>query len=135
MSRSLPDAVSAAYGAYPAPQRKALLGLREIILDVGEAMPGVGPVEEVLRWGQPSFVTPRTRAASTVRIDAVKGSTERYALYFICHTGLVDRFKELYPAEFTYEGNRALVFTVGETLPKAALRHCIGMALTYHLGK
>ena len=54
---------------------------------------------------------------------------------FICNSGLIEDFKELYKGEMNFVGNRSIVFNVGGRLPEAALRHCISLALTYHLRK
>ena len=104
-----------------------------LFLKVAGKTEGVGRIEECLKWGQPSFVTVKPKSGSTIRIDAVKGSDTRYAMYFICNTNLVERFRQHYPETFTYEGNRALVFDVSEPLPQEELKHCVAMALTYHL--
>lgn len=108
-----------------------LLALRDLILKTATETEGVGQIEETLKWGQPSFLTAKPKSGSTIRLDAVDDT--HYALYFICHTHLVDKFRELYPDAFTYNGNRALVFEIGQNLPVPELKHCIAMALTYHL--
>ena len=56
----------------------------------------------------------------------------RVAMHFICHTGLVERFRELYPATFQYAGKRSIVIDLGDDVDEGALSHCIAMALTYH---
>ena len=56
-------------------------------------------------------------------------------MYFHCLTTLVATFRELYPDELSFEGNRAIIFSEDEALPEDALRHCIALALTYHLNK
>jgi hypothetical protein len=109
--------------------------LRDIIYQVAALTDGVGAIDEVLRWQQPSYLTPETGSGSTVRIDAIKGQPDKYAMYFHCQTGLVDHFKTIYPKTFKYEGNRALIFDVADTLPEDELRHCVSLALTYHLKK
>jgi hypothetical protein len=43
--------------------------------------------------------------------------------------------KELYRGKMKFEGNRRIVFDVADRLPEEALRHCISLALTYHLRK
>jgi hypothetical protein len=53
-------------------------------------------------------------------------------MYFNCKTTLVDTFKTLFPNEFKFEGNRAIVFTESQVLPTDALAFCVGAALTYH---
>lgn len=56
-------------------------------------------------------------------------------MYFICTSGLVEEFKELYGHKMTFEGNRSIVFDVAGKLPEEELRHCISLALTHHLQK
>lgn len=126
------DQVPEIYQTYAPKVRSDLLALRDLILEVAQETAGVGTIEETLKWGQPSFVTVRPKSGSTLRIDKVKDSTD-YAIYFICHTHLVARFRELYPNDFTFAGDRALIFKQGSALPVQALKHCIAMALTYHL--
>ena len=115
--------------------RPKLAALRRLILDTAKSTEGVGAIEETLKWGQPSFVTSETGSGSTIRIDAVKSDPKRYAMYFHCQTNLVASFRQLYPKAFAYEGNRAIVFDVDKSVPEAALRHCIALALTYHARK
>jgi hypothetical protein len=130
-----PDpAVAAAFAAYPAPVKARLLALRRLILDTAKATKGVGALEETLRWGQPSYLTSATGSGSTIRIDQMKPAADQYAVYFHCQTNLVETFRELYPA-LSYSGNRAILFRVADKLPEAALRHCVALALTYHLNK
>ena len=125
-------AVAAAFEAYPKPLKAKLLALRRLILDTAKTTKGVGAVEETLKWGQPSYLTEATRSGSTVRLDRMKKG-DRYALYFHCQSGLVPKFRELYPDTFRFDGKRALLFAPGERLPVRALRHCIALALTHHL--
>ena len=125
--------VAAVFDAYPAPQRQALLALRGLILAAaGEA--GV-EVLETLKWGQPSYLPAKPRVGTTVRIDALKGSADGYAMYVHCQTSLLSSYRHLYPDSFTFEGERALLFSTGQPVPEAALKHCIALALTYHLAK
>ncbi|RDI57728.1 hypothetical protein [Microvirga subterranea] len=58
---------------------------------------------------------------------------DHFAVFFHCRTGLVPTFRALYPDEFTFHGRRAIVLPVGSSLPAYALRHCLTLALTYHL--
>ena len=123
------------FNTYPKPVRQKLLALRQMIFDVAKKTKGVGKLEEALRWGQPSYLTPETGSGSTIRIDQIKNEPGKYAMYFICTSGLIEDFKELYKDEMTFVGNRSIVFDVDDRLPKKALRHCISLALTYHLRK
>ena len=56
-------------------------------------------------------------------------------MYFHCQTTLVDTFKEIFRDDFKFEGNRAIVFEKTDQVPVKELRHCISLALTYHLNK
>jgi hypothetical protein len=123
------------FSIYPKPVRQKLLALRQMIFDVAKKTPGVGKLEEALRWGQPSYLTPETGSGSTIRIDQIQNEPRKYAMYFICTSGLIEDFKELYKDDMKFEGNRSIVFDVEDRLPEAALRHCISLALTYHSRK
>jgi Domain of unknown function (DU1801) len=126
-------AVLAVFDSYPPPLRKKLLALRQLILDTAANTEGVGAIDETLKWGAPAYVT-LSKKGSTVRIDRKKNQ-ERYAIYFNCNTTLVDTFRSMFPHSFNFEGNRAMVFELGDVLPKEDLAFCIGMALTYHRKK
>jgi Domain of unknown function (DU1801) len=121
--------------AYSKPVRTKLLALRRLIFETAKATKGVGQLEETLKWGQPSYLTPETKSGSTIRIDQVKSAANQYAVYFHCQTDLVATFRELYPREFSYGGNRSILFNAEEIIDEPALRHCLALALTYHLNK
>ena len=50
-------------------------------------------------------------------------------MYFNCQTNLIETFRTLFPKDFKYEGNRALVFEQDEVVPEKALAFCIAAAL------
>jgi len=127
-----PD-VKAVFDAYSPRLRARLLDLRNLIFATAADTKGVGEVVETLKWQQPAYVTVKPKSGSTIRIDAVKGEDQSCAIYFHCQTDLVATFRELYPGRFDFEGNRALHFRADDTLPEPELRHCIALALTYHL--
>jgi len=124
--------VAEVFDSYPAPVRKRLLELRDIIFAVAAKTEGVGPLEETLKWGEPSYLTSQSGSGSTIRIAQVRKAVDKFAMYFNCKTTLLDQFGQLYPTTFQFEKNRALIFDLQETLPKPALEHCIALALTYH---
>ena len=127
--------VAAVFAAYPEAERTELLTLRQLILDTANTVEGVGEIEEALRWGQPSYLTRETGSGTTIRIAATgPKSTHDDAMFFICHTNMVQTFEQLFGDVFTYERNRALLFRVGEEMPLDELRECVAMALTYHQG-
>lgn len=134
-----PPAVADTYAGYPPAIRKRLLALRKLILTTAAETEGVGPIEEALRWGEPSFLTTKSRSGSTVRINRVKGRYDRYdryAAFLTCSTNLVETYRQMFPNLFDYSGNSAIEFDVAADLDdaqQAALAHCIAMALTYRL--
>jgi hypothetical protein len=134
VGKSQDSAVDAAFDAYPKPVKAKLLALRRLIFDTAKTTKGVGALDEALKWGQPSYLTVESKSGSTVRIDQVKSSPSQYAVYFHCQTDLVETFREIYP-KLSYSGNRAILLDAAEKLPEAELRHCVALALTYHLRK
>lgn len=124
--------VAARFAGYPPVMRARLLALRRLILETAAATPGVGPLEETLKWGEPAYVTATTGSGTTLRIDSKPQSPQTCALYVNCQTTLVETFRQMFPHDFRVEGRRALVFHRDEPLPEDALRWCIAAALTYH---
>ena len=128
-----PD-VAEKFSTYTQPMRSNLMKLRQLIFDVAASIEVVGELEEDLKWGDPSFLTTASKSGSMIRINTLKTKDE-YAIFFLCQTSLVKRFRELYPETFTFAGNRALIFNVKSKIPVKELKHCISMALTYRLAK
>ena len=106
--------------------------LRQLILETASSTEGAGKVVEVLRWGEPSYLT---KSGSTIRVDWKESKSGQYGMYFHCKTKLVDTFKELYRDKFKFEGNRAIVFNLDDEIPVSELKHCISLSLTYHRRK
>lgn len=121
--------IEALLDSHSEPARSALQRLHRLILKTAAATPGVGQIEQGLRWGQPSYLT---KTGSTIRIDALKGSGSQYALYVHCQTDLLASFRDLYGDALTYEGKRALIFDAAEPLDEDVVAHCIALTLTYH---
>ena len=128
-------AAEAVFQSYPAEMRQKLLALRRLIFETASATPGVGPLEETLKWGQPSYLTARSGSGTTIRIDQVRGDATRCGVYFSCQTDLAETFRALYPDELELSGNRGILLDVAGEIPEGPLRHCIALILTYHLGK
>ena len=128
-------AVEAVFRAYPKPLKAKLLALRRLIFDTARTTTGVGALQETLKWGQPSYLTTETKSGSTIRIDRVKSAADQYAVYFHCQTDLVATFRELYPTQLRYGGNRSILLNAAEEIPASELHHCVALALTYHLRK
>jgi len=120
--------VAAAFDGYAPDLRCRLLWLRELIVDVAEKTPGVGAIEETLKWRQPSYRAVEPASGTAIRLGAASADPGAVSLYVHCGTTLIDRYSEIYPDEFDYVGNREVV--IGDA-SEAALRHLIAMALTY----
>lgn len=127
--------VAGIFQAYPGDVKTKLMLLRQLIFDVASRTDGVGELEETLKWGQPSYLTTKTKSGSLVRIDQIKSQEGKYAMHFHCQTTLVDTFKEMYRGVFEFGGNRSIIFSTEDKLPVDELSRCISMALTYHLNK
>lgn len=124
--------VAAVFEAYPEPARAALLRLRDLVFETARQTDGVGELEETLKWGQPSYLTPKSRSGSTLRLDALKGAGHGYALYVNCKTDLAETFRGLYGEALALEGERAVLFDARTPPDEAMVRHCIALTLTYH---
>lgn len=130
-----PPTVADAFARYPEAVRRRLLDLRALVLDTAATTEGVGEIQEALRWGEPSYLTHAPKSGSTVRLSSVRGTDDQYGIYFNCQTTLVETFRQMYPDRFSFSGNRAITFYVDDPVPKDELRHCIALALCYHLDK
>ena len=126
--------IETVFQSYPESIRSKLLLLRELIFQTASSIDAVGPVTETLKWGEPAYLTEKTKSGSTIRIGWKNSSPTQYALYFNCKTNLVDTFRTLFP-EMNFAGNRALLFEESEELPMESISTCIELALTYHLMK
>ncbi len=129
------EAVLQAFLAFPPNIQPKLMALRELIFATAAATEGVGAIEETLKWGEPAYLTSASKSGSTIRIGWKSASPAHYALYFICHTNLVARFRSIFPTELQFEGDRAIIFNETDTIPLDVLSTCIAMALTYHRDK
>ena len=127
-------AVKEKFDSYPKEIRPKMLSLRQLIFAVAARTPGVGPLEETLKWGEPSYLTP-SQSGSTVRIDWKKSMPSQYAVYFNCKTSLVQTFGEMFGDTFSYGGQRSILFEKSANIPMQELAVFISIALTYRLHK
>jgi len=125
--------VKEVFNNYDKDVRTKLLFLRELIFKTAEQVEDVGELEETLKWNEPSYIT-KPKTGSTIRINRIK-KTNQYAMYFNCQTTLVSTFRQIYPTEFKYGGNRSILFKLSEEIQIKELTHCISLALTYHINK
>jgi hypothetical protein len=129
------QAVKEVFESYPAHMRTKLLVLRELIFDTAASIEGVGQLDETLKWGEPTYATTQSKSGSPVRIAYKASRPTQYAMYFICHTNLVETFKTMFPNDFKFEGNRAIFFEASDRVPTSELNWCITAALIYHSKK
>lgn len=121
--------VKPVFAKYPDPVRKKMLTLRELIIETAKETDQISNLEETLKWGEPSYLTP---IGSTVRIDWKEKSPDQYAMYFKCTSRLVETFRLVFNEKFQYEGKRAIIFKLNQKIPVEELKACIRAALTYH---
>jgi Domain of unknown function (DU1801) len=129
-----PD-VKAVFDSYPKRLRTPLLRLRRLIFACASRYDGVGEVVETLKWGQAAYLTEKPKSGSTIRLGTLKGQENGYAMFFHCQTTLVSTFREIYPETLSFQGKRAILFSLDDEIPQDAVAHCIGLALTYHSGQ
>lgn len=127
--------VAAVFDALPGPLRDRLLELRDLIFAVADRTPGVGSVQETLKWKEPAYLTAQTKSGSTIRIAGIKNRPGHYGLFVNCRTDLVEQFRQLYHEDLEFSDKRAVVFDISRPLPREQTAHCIALALTYHARK
>ena len=70
-----------------------------------------GHAARTLKWGQPSYLTTASKSGSTIRIgETWAGEASQYALFVNCQTDLVATFREIYPKQLSFGGNRSVIF-------------------------
>ena len=129
----MPQDVQAAFDAFPPEARHRLAEIRGMILGVAAEDPRIGAVTEVLKWGEPAYLTQATGSGSTIRLGVPRGRPECAAIYFICRTTLVDTLRERFGRDFEYEGTRAVLLRARGEIARPPLEFILAMALTYHL--
>lgn len=124
--------VALVFNKYPDFVRNKMDNLRDLILETANEIETITNLEETLKWGEPSYLA---KKGSTLRIDWKAKNPNQYALYFKCTSKLVPTFKMIYKNTFNFEGTRAIIFKLDDTVPIAELKSCIAAALTYHTVK
>ena len=129
------SAVAAVFNSYPQKIKLKLMFLRRLIFDTAASIEGIGEIEETLKWGEPSYLTPKSKSGSTIRIAWKESQKENYSIFFKCTANLVPAFKEKFPQQFNFGGNRSIDFSLNDEVPVKELKQCIALALTYHRNK
>ena len=86
--------VNSVFNSYPAAIRNKLMFLRQLIFNTAASLKFVGDIEETLKWGEPSYLTPKSKSGSTVRIAWKESLPDQYAIFFKCTANLVPAFKK-----------------------------------------
>ena len=124
-------AVKAVFDGFPSDMQAIALQLRALVFSVAEETPAVGRVEEALRWGQPSYLTPDTKSGSTLRIGLAKNGG--CAIFAHCATDIISTYAATFPDCEKIEGNRAVIFQNASEIVPDRLRLLVFHGLTYHL--
>ena len=120
----------AAFDAMPEPARDTLLKIRTMIYRLAADLP-VGRIEETLKWGQPSYATPDTKAATPIRLGVTKTGTP--AIFTHCQSSVMADFQSICGTGFTFDGNRALHLPADALPPLDNLAPLLRAALTYRI--
>ncbi len=131
---SSPPDVANVLATCPEQARAHVAGLRALILDTAAGLPEVGPLSETLKWGQPAFLTEKTKSGTTLRLGWAETGAS-ISLYVHCQTRLVADWRAQYGDELIFVGNREISIPTEAPLPRAPLKHCVALALTYHSRK
>jgi Domain of unknown function (DU1801) len=121
--------VAAVFAAASPGARMGLMALRDLIFTVAGETPGVGPLAEGLRWGQPAYLTLATGSGCSLRIGP---TPQDFALFVHCQTTLIEDFRSGPGARFRTSGTRAVLFQNADEIDPAALAPLISRALTWH---
>ena len=122
--------VAEKFATFPDDVRDALMEMRRLIFDVAADDPRIGDLEESLKWGQPAYRPKRPRVGTTLRMDAT--GDDGYTIYYHCQSKLGEQYDALYGDRLTMD-HRSISVRIDAPPDVETLRHCIQMALTYHL--
>ena len=114
--------VADVFNSYPQNIKSKLMFLRQLIFDTAASIEGIGKIEETLKWGEPSYLTPESKSGSTIRIAWKESQKENYSIYFKCTANLVPAFKEKFPNKFKFGGNRSIDFNLDDDVPVKELK-------------
>jgi len=116
------------YSNYPDHVLAEMLMIRGWIFQLEQEY-DLPPIQETLKWQQISFLC---KTGSTIRIDWQPEQPKKISIFCHCQTSLIDTFKQLYPQEFEFKGNRQLIVDLDVEKHAAPLKHCLSLALRYH---
>lgn len=106
--------VEAVFRAYPDDRRKKLMHLRHLIFHTASGNESIGPMEETLKWGQPSYLTSKSKSGTTIRINHIKSKPGQYGLYVHCQTSPIGMYLEIYPDVLNFDSKGMIAWPLTE---------------------
>lgn len=129
----IPSEVGIVFAGLPGPVQTRLRDIRCMIFELA-GRPDMGfPIVETLKWGEPAYLTAASNSGTTIRLGRAKSAPADCAIFFNCRTTLVQEFRIQFHDTFRFEKNRAVIIPGEHDMPEAAVRYCLGRALTYKL--
>jgi hypothetical protein len=128
-----PNEVALVFGEVPELPRRRLFEMRALIFDAAAATK-TAPLTETLKWGQPAYL-PARRHGTTARLGWSATDPDHCSLFVHCQTDLVSRFRQVFPDEFAYVGNRAVLVPAKGQFAAAAFQQIAAAVFTYHRDK
>lgn len=119
------------YAGFSRPARDGMLKIRDLIIDAAKADSRIGEVSETLKWGQPSYIPRAPKTGTPIRLGVPK--VGEFAIFVHCQTTVISEFRSLFPDDFTYDGNRAVIFSGVQEIVPSKVTLIIQRALTYRL--
>ena len=112
-------AVDAVFAAYPEPLKAKLLALRRLIFDTAKTTKGVGALQETLKWGQPSYLTPgdEKRQHDPDRSGEIRHQPIRGVFPLPDRSGR--NLSRTVPRELSYGGNRSILLNAQRRDPRS----------------
>ena len=127
------EQINAAYDRFDDLVRKRLFEIRHLIFDIAGNHYEIGPVTETLKWGEPSYLTEKSKSGTTVRLSNVKDRPGHCGIYVHCQTSLIGEFRDSFGDELEFSGNRAVLVDVNQPLNETLIKMFLYKALTYHI--
>ncbi len=129
-----PAPIAAIFKTIPDAPRARLMDMRATIFRAAE-IAKVGPLDETLKWGEPAYLPRKPRIGTTLRLGWSNARKDEVSLYVPCQTTLLDLYRDRFPGEFHYDGNRAVHLPATGPYSEAAFEQIVTLALTYHRAK
>tara|TARA_R110002049_G_scaffold23545_3_gene83320 strand:- start:34817 stop:35224 length:408 start_codon:yes stop_codon:yes gene_type:complete len=129
--QNAPAALLARIATWPAPAQHALWTCRARFHDIAKR-DDIGPLDEALKWNQPSWRPRRPRTGSTLRLLWDEQQPGDLAFFVDCKTDIAARMQHLYPDLPANDGRRRIAVSLAAPLPDDAISHLAEMTFCYH---